>query len=257
MWISNPFLFLDEEKFKVRSTPYRMHELGEVWQPHSLSLCDGRSSNCRLVERKLAYEWYLDDEDVDFDVARLTPIQIIAGVGGVKITNLRVSRDVYYTQQVGATDFLATDAGREMMGDVKQFKRFRDARQRTTEFTVPSGSYFAARRQQHSQSRRPSLATQPFRQSANDRGTGVVQAGKVTQGAVRDKCKKSRARSLRQRRREAATSARGRRRSKRRRPKAASSRLLRKRRRVNASIDWLSRRLLRARLFPRITRGMT
>jgi signal peptidase I len=73
----------------------------------------------------------------------LWPVKISSEGTPVRLTNLRVSRDVYYTQQAGATDFLATEAGREMMGDVKEFKRFRDARQRAREFVVPKGGYFA------------------------------------------------------------------------------------------------------------------
>jgi hypothetical protein len=79
----------------------------------------------------------------------LTPVVINVGDSKTKLNdskvelkNLRIYRDVYYTQQVGATDFLQTDVGRAMMGDVKEFKRFREARQRLTEFTVPAGSYF-------------------------------------------------------------------------------------------------------------------
>jgi signal peptidase I len=95
------------------------------------------------VDGRLVHEWWIVDESHDTpNQEHLTPVRIIANDAGATISNLRVYRDIYYTQQVGTTDFLAIDAGREMMGDAKQFKRFRDARQRTTEFTVPAGSYF-------------------------------------------------------------------------------------------------------------------
>jgi len=86
----------------------------------------------------------LTKNDVCFPTSdNLTPIRIKVFGGQTRISNLRISRDVYYSQQPNQTDFLATDAGRDLMGDVSQFKRFRDARQRTREFTVPADSYFA------------------------------------------------------------------------------------------------------------------
>jgi len=89
-------------------------------------------------------EWIDNSESGEdiFNEHSLTPFRIIASAG-TRISNLRISRDVYYTQQPNQTDFLATDAGRDLMGDVNQFKRFREARQRTREFTVPADSYFA------------------------------------------------------------------------------------------------------------------
>jgi hypothetical protein len=94
---------------------------------------------------RLHYSSFDQKDDLDFQLSEelLAPVQIIVGDASVAVSNLRISRDVYYTQQPNQTDFLATDAGRDLMGDVSQFKRFRDARQRTREFTVPPASYFA------------------------------------------------------------------------------------------------------------------
>ena len=87
-------------------------------------------------------------------------MRIVVRGRGVSVRNLRVLRDVY-SPESGATDFLATDAGRDLMGDVRQFPRSATpaAHPRVRR---PGRRLLRARRQQPAEPRRPRLEAAPF-----------------------------------------------------------------------------------------------
>ena len=107
------------------------------------------------MDEKLVVEWMDDGPEIDLyplDYASrpgqslsgdLQPISIRSIGDSVKLTEVQVLRDLYHTQDVGLVDFLPDGSGRDLMGNVREFKRFRDGRMRTKEFTVGPYQYFA------------------------------------------------------------------------------------------------------------------